>query len=254
MSNHYHVILRVDQNATGRWSDAEVIERWGRLFKLPQVVQDFARGEMLDTESRTHAEQKVATYRARLSSISWFMKCLNTDIARAANKEDNCTGRFFEGRFKCQALLDEAALLKCMAYVDLNPVRARTAGSAETASHTSMAHRLSAGSGGLLPFADEPRPSPERPERPPRAEPPCIPFTFADYQALVAWTGRLSETRTPNPTPALLRRHDINLRAWAAVMRRGTLSRPRVLGAAQRIRAFAQAVGQSWLWGAALKS
>ena len=254
MSNHYHVILRVDQDATRRWSDAEVIERWGRLFKLPEVVQHFARGEALDADARSQAEQKVATYRARLSSISWFMKCLNTDIARAANKEDDCTGRFFEGRFKCQALLDEAALLKCMAYVDLNPVRARTAESAETASHTSMAHRLSAEPSGLLPFAEDLRPSAEASEHPPRPEPPCIPFTFADYRALVAWTEGLSEARTSKPRPALLRRHDIELRAWAAVMNRGAVSRPRVLGAAQRIRAFAQAVGQSWVWGAALKS
>ena len=254
MSNHYHVILRVDQDATQRWSDAEVIERWGRLFKLPECVQDFARGEALDGESRTQAEQWIATYRARLASISWFMKCLNTNIARAANKEDDCTGRFFEGRFKCQALLDEAALLKCMAYVDLNPVRAKTAESAETATHTSMVRRLSTQPTVLLPFTDDLRPSAEMSERPHWHEPPCIPFTFADYRALVAWTEESPEGRTRKPTPAILRAHDIDRRAWVGIMSRGALSRPRVLGAARRIREFAQAVGQSWLWGETLPS
>ena len=167
------------------------------------------------------------------------MKCLNTGIARAANREDDCTGRFFEGRFKCQALLDEAALLKCMAYVELNPVRARTVESAETATHTSMAHRLSAGRSVLLPFADDLRRSAELFERPPWPEPPYIPFTFADYRALVAWTEGLPEERAGKPMPALLHAHDIERRSWTAAMSRGTVSRPRVLGAAKHIRAFA---------------
>jgi hypothetical protein len=61
----------------------------------------------------------AATYRARLGDLSWYMRVLNESISRMANAEDGVTGRFWEGRFKSHALLDEAAVLTAMAYVDL---------------------------------------------------------------------------------------------------------------------------------------
>ena len=70
------------------------------------------------------------------------MRVLNEKVARMANIEDGVTGRFWEGRFKCQALLDEKALLSCMAYVDLNPVRSTMASTPEESDHTSIRHRV----------------------------------------------------------------------------------------------------------------
>ncbi|TMO69599.1 transposase, partial [Pseudoalteromonas sp. S3785] len=81
-------------------------------------------------------------YRERRSSISWFMRLLDEHIARRANKEDNCTGRFCVGRFKSQALLDEAALAACMAYVAFHPMRAKMANNPEESAHTIDQNRL----------------------------------------------------------------------------------------------------------------
>ena len=125
MSNHYHVAMHVDREQGASWNDAEVIERWHRLFKGSLLSQRCSRGEPLDKAEQHALAEQVAEWRQRLISMRWFMRCLNEPIAREANREDNVTGRFWEGRYTSQALLDEKALAACMVYVDLNPIRAQ---------------------------------------------------------------------------------------------------------------------------------
>jgi hypothetical protein len=88
--------------------------------------------------------ERIAELRRRLSSLSWFMGRLNESIARAANKEDKVKGRFWESRFKCQALLDDAATACCMVYVDLNTICAGLAGTPEESDYTSIQERIRA--------------------------------------------------------------------------------------------------------------
>jgi hypothetical protein len=96
----------------------------------------------MDVSQLSSVSTSAATYRERLHDLSWFMRILNESIARMANAEDDCTGRFWEGRFKSQALLDEHALLTAMAYVDLNPIRAAKAETPEQSEHTSVKKRI----------------------------------------------------------------------------------------------------------------
>ncbi|SDJ73611.1 hypothetical protein SAMN04488540_112107, partial [Ferrimonas sediminum] len=124
MTNHTHLVLHVDAPKANAWSTLEVLHRWHRVFAGTDLTRRYCDDDQRDNLTQVELNQvkrKAELYRTRLADLSWFMRSLNEYIAREANKEDECTGRFWEGRFKSQALLDEQALLACMAYVDLNP-------------------------------------------------------------------------------------------------------------------------------------
>lgn len=199
MSNHYHVVLRVDADKAKGLSDQDVAARWLRLFKGPALVRDWLGGKTLHESERRLVAQICALWRQRLGELSWFMRCLNETIARMANREDRCSGRFWEGRFRSQALIGERALLACMAYVDLNPIRAGMASTPETSDFTSIQARITADRpAGLSLFADQGPAS------------SCIPFTWQDYLQLVDWTGRAVRAgnagHVPAGTPPILER------------------------------------------------
>ncbi|GAB0148079.1 transposase [Marichromatium sp. PS1] len=182
MSNHVHLVVRLDAERASQWSDEEVLRRWRCLFRGPVVVERFlspaTRAGMTEAELDGVAEL-VATYRARLVDLSWFMRVLNESIARAANREDGVRGRFWEGRFRSQAILDETALLAVMAYVDLNPIRAGIAETPEASAHTGIAARIAdlQGDGDEAEAAPQPRqgsshppPTPATASTPPETE------------------------------------------------------------------------------------
>jgi hypothetical protein len=114
ISNHYHLVVYVDQARSRELSREQVVERWTQLFRAPLVVERWCNGKAAQAE-RVMAELIIDKWRKRLCDLSWFMKCLNEHLARRANAEDNWDGRFWQGRFRSQSLLDEAGLLTAMA-------------------------------------------------------------------------------------------------------------------------------------------
>jgi putative transposase len=142
MSNHYHLILNVEQEDI---SDDEVVDRWLQLCPGRAALQEKEGGLAAQRMALLEDPLRMLVIRARLVSVSWFMRFLNEPLARMANREDDCTGRFWEGRFKSQALLDEASILACMVYVDLNPIRAGLTESLDESDFTSIKQRLSTG-------------------------------------------------------------------------------------------------------------
>ncbi|WP_159821113.1 transposase [Colwellia sp. 20A7] len=213
MHNHLHLVLHVDSEQAKGWTTAEVLQRWHKLFKGTLLTQQYQMKQSLDKFQLTMVKSTEDIYRSRLIDISWFMRSLNEPIARKANQEDKCTGHFWEGRFKSQALLDEGAILSCMAYVDLNPVRAGIAATPEQSNFTSIKLRIKAAIKGqqpasLLPFTDN--------EHKDKRTGLC--FNLKDYLTLVDETGRVLRDDKPgainSKTASILTRLHISDESW----------------------------------------
>ncbi len=219
MSNHYHIVLHINAEKAKAWTDTEVIQRWHTLYAGNFLSHEYLAGKDLHDEQLKVIAERVAEWRDRLMSISWFMRALNEDIARQANAEDGCTGRFWESRFKSQALLDETALATCLAYVDLNPIRAQMADTPETSDFTSAKERIATAQ-----KAPE-SPEPHQPQNlfpfvgyPQQDMPAGLPFRMQEYLELVDWTGRqLRDDKRgsiKNGIPPILERLNIDVERW----------------------------------------
>lgn len=245
MSNHYHIVMRINSGQAKCWSDQEVAERWTRLFSEPMLIKRFLAGKYLSTAEQEHVAGLLSTWRKRLLDLSWYMRCLNEPIARIANKEDHCTGRFWEGRFTSQALLDERAVLACMAYVDLNPIRAALAKSPEQSDYTSIQERiLHPENRALRPFAEH------------ADDDVGIPFGLKDYLELVDWAGReikygkkgfISEHQPP-----ILNRLGMDAAPILNYLRRTEKQSFGAFGPVSLLRVFAHSLGRRFIKGLSL--
>ncbi len=218
MSNHYHVVLHVRQDVAQNWSDHEVITRWHCLFNGNVFSQRYLASGTLRKAEKEKLNEYIEKWREQLTDISWFMRIVNEFIARKANAEDQCSGSFWESRFKSQALLDERALLSCMAYVDLNPIRANMAKTPEQSKYTSVHKRIM-----LIKKGKKTPNSLERFVGINQTD-VGIPFKLNDYLELIDWTGRaIRHEQLPSgykrgsiseSLPPILERLNLPAEAW----------------------------------------
>jgi hypothetical protein len=145
MDTHTHNLLRTRPDIAALWSDEEVATRW--LTLCPNKFRKTSKSiPTIEEQIKALAScsERIAVLRKRLSCVSWFMAEFDEYISRAANKEDNVKGHFWAGRFQCQVMLDDAATISCMSYVDLNLVRAKIAPTPEDSDFTSIQERIRA--------------------------------------------------------------------------------------------------------------
>lgn len=143
LDNHFHLVLRSRPDMVREWDDDEVARRWLMIcpsqrdelgLPVPPTPREFKK--------LIKDKKKLADVRTRLSDISWWMKLLTQNIAQRANKEEGQAGSFWQGRFKAVRILDEATLLACCVYVDLNPIRAAMAETIEGSRYSAVQKRF----------------------------------------------------------------------------------------------------------------
>jgi len=252
MSNHFHLVLHVDSEKAQAWTVDEVIDHWLTLYKGPELAHKYKADEPLTKIEQDAISVLAEIWRARLGDLSWYMRCLNEAVARMANKEDECTGRFWEGRFTSQALLDEAALISCMAYVDLNPIRAGLSESLEDSEFTSIQERLidnqkkqkdTSTKTWLKPLAQRNQPLLST----------ALPIEETNYFDLVDWTGRAIRDDKRGAIPAhiqpILQKLAVNEDNWVNNTQHFGSRFRRALGRISQFKKLASRTNSKWING-----
>lgn len=278
MSNHLHLILRNRPDVVEGWSDREVVRRMLSINRLTKSLDgEFRQPTEAEINSVLSDPQRVAKYRLRLSDISWFMASLCEHISRRINVDAGQSGTLWEGRFKCRALEDEAAVLICGIYIDLNQIRIGEAQTPEASTHTSAYQRIlryqqesnAVGSGQSLPAAlpdawlaeltlDEgPNAdlaaglSAATPHR--CSDKGLLPITAQDYFELLDWSGRQIAAGKRGAIPAdlapILERLHIQPSRWLETVIDFEQLFGRIVGRAEAVGRRAAATGYRWIRG-----
>jgi hypothetical protein len=245
MSNHYHVVVRVEPMEPLNWTDEMVAEKWLKLCPVKGRTAGNRQQYRLRLEALIDDKARLAVCRERLGNLSWFMRFINEPLARLANREDQCTGRFWEGRFKSQVQLDEAALLASMAYVDLNPARAEKTENILVSPHTSINRRIK----------HAPQPQSQTKLLPINGSlgdhPPVFDLTLSDYRSLLEWTAQVKGSKFGLMPPDSVYRNlgtlsqSVDGWLWGYHMQENRSCR--AFGSNEVILSFIKKIGQHWI-------
>jgi len=106
MGNHFHLLVKV--NPGELYSDDEIVRRFKNFY-----------GEEKDIY-----EGQIPFFREKWSNLSEFVKDIKQTFSRYYNKKHDRKGFFWGDRFKSVIVENGDTLINCLAYIDLNPVRA----------------------------------------------------------------------------------------------------------------------------------
>lgn len=276
MSNHIHIVLRNRPDVVERFSDEEVAHRWLQISHLTKSkdgqLKEITAGQVALEKA---SPERVHVLRRRLSDPSFFMAALCEHIARRSNREDGCCGSFWEDRFDCRELADEASIVVCGIYIDLNPIRAGEASTPESSQHTSAYDRIvalrqreqaeseydarQAPDGWLCALTIEERQTPDaecatRSATGRRAsDKGLIPLSLEDYLELLDASGRMIRDGKAGSIPTelapILERLGIQSELWPGVVTKYHDWFGHIVGSTKKLVARAVQTGRKWYRG-----
>jgi len=247
MDNHYHLVLYLDPLAPLHWSDGEIAEKW--LLTYPGRLDEpgFELQRELKKQAIMADKKKLQKYRQRFGSLSWFMSRLNEPLAKTSNAEDFAKGRFWESRYTSVALLDESAVLSCMAYVDLNPIRAGIVQELQVSLYTSIRKRLDD-----LPLKPELLAQPIQPMAG-SVESRAVNIKLQDYVELVEWAGKSivhpNKAKMPAHINTLLSAMNLQPDNWLMQVQNFNKGSPHSIGCLAKLQDKAVALKKKWIKG-----
>ena len=129
MGNHFHLLVRMYPEAA--FTDAEVRTRFQRYYHSDR--------------NRKLTDGQIPTLRAKWASLSDYVKEIKQDFSRWYNKRHGRKGFFWGERFKSVLVENGDTLINCLAYIDLNPVRAGLVEQPEDYRWCSLAYHVQTG-------------------------------------------------------------------------------------------------------------
>ena len=268
MDNHLHIMIRTNFNKLASLSDREILRRWKKLFPKKNNLDDNSF-EPTDEELKVMQlnTERMKEIRRRMGDVSWFMKSVDEYIAREANKEDDVTGCFWEGRFSCERAMDEGATLNCAIYIDLNPIRAGIYETPEESQFTSVYERIHEKTINTVQdkLKEQDALGPDFAELNKRqtnwlapidnrkSERGFLSMDFEQYLTLLEWTGQQIRTDKRGAIPSnilpILERLKIRAEQWVDnIIKHGEMFH-RVVGNKAEIRDLAARRGKHWFKG-----
>lgn len=108
MGNHFHLLVRM--NTGSNYSDEDIKVRFNRYSGKERKIE--------------LNEGQIPFYRKKWEDLSEYIKEIKQGFSRFYNKRHNRKGFFWSDRFKSVIVDKGETLINCLAYIDLNPVRA----------------------------------------------------------------------------------------------------------------------------------